>query len=237
MKDKKGITLIALIITIIVMLILVGVTINIAINGGLFGTAQVASRKMEREVAKEKLIAATVGAYDSNGNFVKANVVLPEGMSWDTDNANCVIADNGEIFYVDPNNGTVLDEEPTKDDIEYYGIEMDGAEMVLVVNYIQKNVKLYVGEINNDLFFTGDVLTGNAQGMIEETITIKLDDVNTQVSNVIPIYYDGVLIAYIGNGKLYMGDINDEGTSAQFSSEAYYSLYSSFDATRLKEEP
>ena len=39
LKNKKGITLIALIITIIVMLILVGVTINVALNGGLFETA------------------------------------------------------------------------------------------------------------------------------------------------------------------------------------------------------
>ena len=119
MKDKKGITLIALIITIIVMLILVGVTINIAINGGLFGTAQEAKQKMQREVAREKLIAATVGAYDNTGHFVKANVVLPEGMSWDTENPNCVIAENGEKFYIDPN-GTVLDEEPEQK-IEYYG--------------------------------------------------------------------------------------------------------------------
>ena len=36
MKNKDGITLIALIITIIVMLILIGVTINLSANVGLF---------------------------------------------------------------------------------------------------------------------------------------------------------------------------------------------------------
>ena len=94
------------------MLILVGVTINVAIQGGLFGTAQEAKQKMGREISREKLIAATVGAYDSNGYFVKANVVLPEGMSWDTENTNWVIDENGERFYIDPSNGAVLDEEP-----------------------------------------------------------------------------------------------------------------------------
>lgn len=113
MKNVKGITLIALVITIIVMLILVGVTINVVIQGGLFDTANTAKVGMTREVAREKLISAMVGAYDGNGNFVKGNVVLPEGMSWDTENSNCVIADNNEKFYIDPSNGAVLDEEPT----------------------------------------------------------------------------------------------------------------------------
>lgn len=40
MKEQKGITLVALVITIIVMLILVGVSVTVALNGGLFTTAQ-----------------------------------------------------------------------------------------------------------------------------------------------------------------------------------------------------
>lgn len=39
MKEQKGITLVALVITIIVMLILVGVSITVALKGGLFDTA------------------------------------------------------------------------------------------------------------------------------------------------------------------------------------------------------
>ena len=39
-KQEKGITLIALIITIIVMLILVTVTISVALDGGLFQKAE-----------------------------------------------------------------------------------------------------------------------------------------------------------------------------------------------------
>ena len=129
MKNKeKGITLIALIITIIVMLILVGVTINVALNGGLFDKAKTASDQTQRQVSKEQLIAAMVGAYDSNGNFVVANVELPEGATWCTEEEtdyesaletataerNWVITENGNKFYVD-SKGTVYNEKPQEE--------------------------------------------------------------------------------------------------------------------------
>jgi len=47
LKETKGITLIALIITIIVMLILVGVSVSVAINTGLFTTASGVSKNTE----------------------------------------------------------------------------------------------------------------------------------------------------------------------------------------------
>ena len=49
MKEQKGITLVALVITIIVMLILVGVSVTIALNGGLFETAKDARDRTESE--------------------------------------------------------------------------------------------------------------------------------------------------------------------------------------------
>lgn len=52
--NKKGITLIALVITIIVMLILVAVTISMALNGGLFTYAKSASRDTKTAMEKEK---------------------------------------------------------------------------------------------------------------------------------------------------------------------------------------
>lgn len=56
MRSKRGITLIALIITIIVMLILVGVTINISAKGKLFEVARKASDDYEREQIRENLM-------------------------------------------------------------------------------------------------------------------------------------------------------------------------------------
>ncbi|MBO4816003.1 MAG: hypothetical protein J5507_03650 [Clostridia bacterium] len=127
MTKEKGITLIALIITIIVMLILVAVTINVALNGGIFKKAEDATQKTSREVAREQIIAAMIGAYDNNGNFVKENVELPEETKWCTkeetySNAsgegNYVVTKSNEKFYVSPTDGTVLDEEPQEEPIE-----------------------------------------------------------------------------------------------------------------------
>jgi len=57
MKNQKGITLIALIITIIVMLILVGVSVSVAINTGLFKTASGVSKDTEDEKTNELKIS------------------------------------------------------------------------------------------------------------------------------------------------------------------------------------
>jgi len=57
MKNQKGITLIALIITIIVMLILVGVSVSVAINTGLFKTASGVSKNTEEEKTNELKIS------------------------------------------------------------------------------------------------------------------------------------------------------------------------------------
>ena len=65
-KETKGITLIALVITIIVMLILVGVTLNVVLNNGLMENATFASQKQKLERDKEMLFTAALG-YNKNG--------------------------------------------------------------------------------------------------------------------------------------------------------------------------
>ena len=140
MKNEKGITLIALIITIIVMLILVAVTINVALKGGLLEKAKDATTKTSREVSREQIVAAMIGAYDNNGNFIKANVELPEETKWclkdeNYSNAsgegNYVVTKNNEKFYVNPTDGTVLDEEPQGVD----NLVPTGAEKELADSY------------------------------------------------------------------------------------------------------
>ncbi len=65
MKNNKGITLIALIITIIIMLILVVVTIQIAADGGLFKRAYEASIKYDEAKDKE-LIGIAMADYQAD---------------------------------------------------------------------------------------------------------------------------------------------------------------------------
>lgn len=54
MKEQKGITLVALVITIIVMLILVVVTVTVAKDGGLFATARKAKTDTQAAADKER---------------------------------------------------------------------------------------------------------------------------------------------------------------------------------------
>lgn len=55
MKGKKGITLLALVITIIIMFILAGVTIVIVMDGGLFEKTKVTLDQQKRQEEKERL--------------------------------------------------------------------------------------------------------------------------------------------------------------------------------------
>lgn len=70
MRSKRGITLIALIITIIVMLILVGVTINISAKSQLFTTAKDASDDYEIQVIKENLVDYQLDYYENTGKIL-----------------------------------------------------------------------------------------------------------------------------------------------------------------------
>lgn len=65
MKNQKGITLVALIITIIVMLILVAVSVAVVIQSNIFGTTEKARDKYKQEAANESNIG--------KGNIVKGS--------------------------------------------------------------------------------------------------------------------------------------------------------------------
>ena len=55
LKNKNGITLIALVITIIILLILAGISISSLTNNGLFGKTEEADRKTEIAQIKEDI--------------------------------------------------------------------------------------------------------------------------------------------------------------------------------------
>lgn len=77
MKDQKGITLVALIITIIVMLILVAVTISVALQGGLFDNARRANSKTIEAQIKEAMVLAkaeVMADYYADGTEVNADI-------------------------------------------------------------------------------------------------------------------------------------------------------------------
>lgn len=66
MKEQKGITLVALVITIIVMLILVGVSVTVALQGGLFSTAKDAATQTNEQKEAERNLSNGVVNVDDN---------------------------------------------------------------------------------------------------------------------------------------------------------------------------
>lgn len=68
MKNQKGITLVALVITIIVMLILVSVSIAIIINSDLFGSAEKAAEKTKNAYDSEGQMSGTVQIWNETAN-------------------------------------------------------------------------------------------------------------------------------------------------------------------------
>ena len=99
MKNQKGITLIALVITIVVMLILVGVTISVSLNGGLFSTAKEATDETQIAKEREELLIAALGTLNKNGkvDISKLDSSLPEGF---TGSNGQYTSKNGNVFTV-----------------------------------------------------------------------------------------------------------------------------------------
>ena len=157
MKNKKGITLIALIITIIVMLILVAVTINVALNGGLFGKAKDAKVKTQKEVEREQLLEAVVSAYNNQGSFAIGSVDMPDDMEWvesketaytgsstttPSNDGGWVATKNENYFYID-SYGNILDKEPEKPTYKVYSIEEEDG--VILYWIMGSDNSLYMG--------------------------------------------------------------------------------------------
>lgn len=102
MKNKKGITLIALIITIIVMLILVGVTVTVSINGGLFEKTKEAAKGTTIEKTKEQIIAdIAVKIADKSGTNITENelkeIVAPKYGTLNEDETALILTSGEEV--------------------------------------------------------------------------------------------------------------------------------------------
>ena len=116
LRNTKGITLIALVITIIILLILSGISISALTNQGLFKNAKLAKEKAEKEQKKETSLLdqyeSELNKYVENGRW-DGKVNKPElmtGMS--------------AIKFTDPTNsaeGTTVD--TTSNDTEWYNYE------------------------------------------------------------------------------------------------------------------
>ena len=101
MKESKGITLVALIITIIVMLILVAVSVNVAIKSNLIGTAEKTTAKYEEERQKEGNIDKEITVNDKNLNeyIEQLEYKIESNQYMEGITLVCVYTDNSEISF------------------------------------------------------------------------------------------------------------------------------------------
>ena len=164
MKNQKGITLIALVITIIVMLILVGVSVTVALNGGLFTTAKTAAEGTKVATEKERLLEITLGTLDNKGKV-------------DRNKLNTAL--NGTEFT--PNaDGTYTS---TKTEIKYEISERGSVTEKPVLKILPKKATYTVGEevtIGNENFYvianTADTVTLLAKYNIKADGTSWIQD-------------------------------------------------------------
>ena len=82
LKNKKGITLIALVITIIVMLILVTVTIRVATDGNLFTHASNAVKGTRNAILQENYISSEMDIERIVNEFTTEKVTNLTGTTW-----------------------------------------------------------------------------------------------------------------------------------------------------------
>lgn len=85
LKENKGVTLVALVITIIVLLILAGVTLSMVMgDSGIFSKANKASSETTISSAKDAVRLATLEAvtdqYDDNGAITTTNEITYENV-------------------------------------------------------------------------------------------------------------------------------------------------------------
>ena len=114
LKERNGITLIALVITIIVLLILAGVTIaTLTGDNGILGKAKTAKTTNDEEKAKEQIKIAVMGSYGKDGELnyddLKQNLGqigitgLPDTASYPLkvtlDGVKATIKENGKVEF------------------------------------------------------------------------------------------------------------------------------------------
>ncbi|MBO4815613.1 MAG: hypothetical protein J5507_01400 [Clostridia bacterium] len=139
MKNSKGITLIALVITIIVMLILVGVTINVASNSGLFGKAGEAKGGTNLAKEKEMMQAAALGylnddGYVDLGTFATEQNNKIEGYTLENKGTYVTaIKEDGTTFYV-TNQGGITDEKPQTPAVTGYTLKANPGSVLQEVD-------------------------------------------------------------------------------------------------------
>jgi len=215
MKNQKGITLIALIITIIVMLILVGVSVTVALDGGLFSTAKTSKDQTQYELDKEKLLSIVIGALDNKGRVDFGNLKT------------AIEATDGEFIAIDAENGIYESEAGNKFKVLSNGSIIDYAGDTPVTPPAATTGSWQVNGTTNKLEYVApdgtvtatELTIGSPVAYDEGTSGFYVTDASKGIGTSREVTFDdngevyfnlegGTFTAKGGNGTVAAGDLN-----------------------------
>lgn len=155
MKNNKGITLIALVITIIVMLILLVVTIRVAQNGNLFTYASNAVKETRRAQGEEQTIlngVFTIGSttYNSIDDYVIGETLIPLYGDANDDKTISILDVPAMSSYISGEN-VPTDQQRINSDVNLDGV-IDAKDRSVLLAYISNEIPglPYTGELPSD---------------------------------------------------------------------------------------
>ena len=233
LKNKNGITLIALIITIIVMLILVGVTLNMVLDeNGIIAEAKKAKEKMEGAAQAETLQTSVLGAIGADGKIDFSKLDGYEGATetYHGRTTGTYII-NGRVYTVDENGNVTDITELAK---YLLGEDLQG-------RYLLNVEKLDAGEEDENAIISVDFETGdficikdpyNSNSIIHEEITLHLGDdiyeeIISYISDQTMELYNGMIIVLQYKGNYYYIGITVDDTTQDYYSvgESIFKVY------------
>lgn len=229
LKENKGITLIALIITIIIMLILVGVTINVVINENIFTMAKYGVNKTEIEADREILQQAIIEAF-MNQKEIKIKTLqsildnLPTGWTGEGEGPYTFTSPNGNKFIVDADgNITVVSE--VSDEQQEEVILADWWKLTDEEMKTLKDNNKY--SENDDTYFIAEVTNA-----VQVNSITSFDIANMMENNMIYITINMEDMGYIG--YIYIGD-ETIANAFSFNANKWYYLSNGSDPSTATE--
>lgn len=140
-KNKRGITLIALVITIIVLLILASITLSLTFGeNGLLKRTQDATQKMKEEIAKEEVRLAWAAIKMDYSKDSLNNKEVKKKDYFTKDKLNKELKGQGEIIefeYVENGTTTLTYVKPNKEkEEEKYYMEIETNDKIILINKV-----------------------------------------------------------------------------------------------------
>ncbi len=238
LKNHRGITLIALIITIIIMLILVGVTVNVSLQGGLFNKAREATKQTQKEIDKEQLQVAVWDSYNNQGNLdldkLKDN--LPEGFSekegtYESEKGNLFIIENGmvkDVKWTQDEKGNILYEEKESgikigDYVNYENILQTNPVTVNENTQVIKDLQEYSGL--KEAKINGVTTEYNSKSQISQETDLKWKVLDVKNGNL------RLISEKPTKSKVYLYEYNGYNNAVYLLDEVCSTLYSTSKGT------